>query len=97
MSLSFARAALACAAAMGAAASAPAQTPKRDAADAAASVPAATHRSALASYRRLGDLSPADWKGANQTVERIGGWRAYAREAAAPAASSPAAAPPHRH
>lgn len=36
------------------------------------------------------DPEPADWREANQRVARIGGWRAYAREAAAPA---PAAVP----
>jgi hypothetical protein len=96
MPLPFARAALACAALTLAAVAAPAQAPKRDAADPAAPVAAATYRSAFAGYRRLADPTPADWKGANETVERIGGWRAYAREASAPAAAS-APAPAHRH
>jgi len=70
-----------------------AQAPKADPTDAAAAVPPAAYRSSLGSYRRLADPPPADWKAANQTVERIGGWRAYAREANAPtpAASAPAA------
>ena len=29
------------------------------------------------------DVAPGDWKAANDTVRRIGGWKAYAREAAA--------------
>jgi hypothetical protein len=97
--------ACACSAAL----SAPAQSTKADPADAAASVPALVHRSSLGDYRRHADPAPADWKGANQTVERIGGWRAYAREANAPAPAASAAsapdtmrmprppAPAHRH
>jgi hypothetical protein len=61
--------------------------------DAQARVPAVTHRSPLAAYHRLGDHKPVSWKEANETVNRIGGWRAYAREAQQPepAASAPAA------
>jgi hypothetical protein len=68
-----------------------------DPADPAASVPKLQHRSALADYRRHADPPPADWKGANQLVDRIGGWRAYAREAAQGAASAPAPAQAHKH
>lgn len=53
-------------------------------------VPAASHRSAFVGYRRYAEAAPTGWKDANDTVARIGGWRAYAREAAAPAASAPA-------
>jgi hypothetical protein len=82
-------------------------------ADATATVPPPTYRSAFTGYKRLSEPPPADWKAANQNVERIGGWRAYAREAnapspaasaPAPAASAPetmrmprAPAPAHRH
>lgn len=64
-------------------------------------VPAAAYRSSLTSYRGAGELRVGSWKDANEQVNRIGGWRAYAREAAAPAApaassSSPAAAG-HQH
>ena len=55
-----------------------------------AEVPAALHRSAFAGYRRHAEAAPTAWKDANDTVTRIGGWRTYAREAAAPAASAPA-------
>lgn len=55
-----------------------------DALDAAADVPALRVRSSFAGYRRLRDESVASWKDANDTVGRIGGWRAYAREAAQP-------------
>jgi hypothetical protein len=51
------------------------------------------YRSALSGYKTLAAESPVvAWRDANDAVLRIGGWRAYAREAAAPAASSPAAA-----
>jgi hypothetical protein len=55
-----------------------------------AQVPAALHMSAFAGYRRHAEPAPTAWKEANDTVTRIGGWRTYAREAAAPAASAPA-------
>jgi hypothetical protein len=76
---------------------APGRTERADPLDAQASVPAITHVSPLASYRRLGDDKRVAWSEANQTVNRIGGWRAYAREAqqrdpAAPA-PTPSAAP----
>lgn len=77
---------------------APVRSERADPLDARSPVPAATHVSSLAGYRRLGDDRPIGWKEANETVSRIGGWRAYAREAQqpAPAASAPAgrAAPP---
>jgi hypothetical protein len=58
-----------------------------DATNARASVPAAVHRSVLPPKSAAGEL--ADWPAANAEVARIGGWRAYAREAAS-AASAPA-------
>ncbi|HET9976874.1 MAG TPA: hypothetical protein VFQ20_05520 [Burkholderiaceae bacterium] len=78
--------------------------PRPDPADPAASTPRLEHRSALAGYQRHADTPAADWRSANQLVERIGGWRAYARESA-PSASAPsrdaapgaAAAPARRH
>ena len=78
--------------------------------DAQAQVPPAVHTSPLATYRRLGDDRRVPWPEANATVNRIGGWRAYAREAqqpadaasATPKAAAPAPAPVptrsgHRH
>lgn len=62
----------------------PARTERADPLDAQVRVPAATHSSALSSYRRLGDDKRIDWKEANEAVNRIGGWRAYAREAQQP-------------
>ena len=60
--------------------------------DAQASVPALSYRPPLAQYRRLGDEQALSWREANDTVIRIGGWRAYAREAQQPDAA-PAAKP----
>ncbi len=66
-----------------------------DPGDPRAEVPPLQHRSVLNSYRRGVDEPPLDWPGANRTTERIGGWRAYLREANAPEASTsaPARAP----
>lgn len=52
-------------------------------------------RSALEQYQPYAPQPVGPWRGANDTVGRIGGWRAYAREAAASEAATPApAAPP---
>ncbi len=37
--------------------------------------------SAFRDHRPFSDAPPTDWRGANDNVGRIGGWRAYAREA----------------
>jgi hypothetical protein len=70
---------------------APGRIERADPLDAQARVPAVTYGSPLASYRRLGDDKRVPWTEANETVNRIGGWRAYAREAqqADPAAPAP--------
>lgn len=61
--------------------------------DATAATTPLVHRSSLSGYKKHDSASPAlAWREANDAVERIGGWRAYAGEAAAPAASSPAPA-----
>jgi hypothetical protein len=52
-----------------------------------------TQRSAFEGYRRFADEPVADWRTANDRVGRIGGWQAYAREAAAAARPAPAASP----
>jgi hypothetical protein len=59
--------------------------------DATAPVPALKYSSSLGGFRTSGDDKPVPWKEANDTTARIGGWRAYAREARAPA---PAASAP---
>ena len=53
-------------------------------------------RSTLEAYQPFTDEKVAPWKETNDTVGRIGGWRAYAREAAGAKvpASGPAAAKP---
>jgi hypothetical protein len=65
-----------------------------DALDAKASVPPLAYRSALHAYRRPNQDSALSWREANEQVGRIGGWRAYAREANAPEADAGAAAAP---
>jgi len=74
--------------------SAPAVAGKGDPLDPASAVAPTAHDSAFITYRRHVDTSPRDWKAVNDHVGRLGGWRAYAREAAEPA-PAPAAAGPH--
>ncbi len=77
-------------------------------ADAQANVPLLPHRSAFEGYRGWASPPAVGWKAANDTAAKIGGWRAYAREAAAPepaasapirgdAPPAPAVAPPAGH
>lgn len=73
--------------------------PRANPLDASAPVPSAVYRSALAEHRayRVGELG--SWSDSNETVNRIGGWRTYAREGqaatapAAPATNATTAAP----
>lgn len=78
--------------------------------DASSTVPPAVHRSALGEHRTYRPSEVGSWSEANDTVNRIGGWRAYAREAeggaggaaapaaaGTPAAATPSGAPAHRH
>ena len=58
--------------------------PRPNPADPAASVPALAYVSPLARYRWWADDPSVDWREANDRVQRIGGWRTYAREAQAP-------------
>lgn len=64
---------------------------ERDPLDPRATVPPLRHRSALVDYRAAKDPAPTDWCEANDTTVRVGGWRAYAKQAQAPDAT-PAAA-----
>lgn len=67
-------------------------------------VPPVLYQSPFRDYRPLGEDKPIPWKAANDEVARIGGWRAYAKQAQAAAASvnpatpvdpaTPAKAPP---
>lgn len=85
---------------------------RADPLDARSPVPAVVHRSALAGYVRLGEDRRVPWQEANETVNRIGGWKTYLREAqqpdpvstpdkpvrpAAVPASAPAADHTHKH
>ncbi len=58
-----------------------------------ARVPVVPYTSPFAQYRRVGDVEVGPWRAANDTVERIGGWRAYAREASLPEPVAPGSAP----
>lgn len=54
-----------------------------DPADATAPVPQLIYQSPFTDYRVLGEDKKIPWQDANDKVGKIGGWRAYAREAAA--------------
>jgi hypothetical protein len=87
-----------CAAAAGAQAQGAPGPARPDPLDATVPVPAPVYRSVLALPRRADADAPVPWREANDLVGRIGGWRAYAREAQAPASppapvALPAAAP----
>ncbi len=68
-----------------AAAQGPTRPSGSDPLNAEAPVPAATHRSAIAAHRGATEQPVSSWREANETVTRIGGWRAYAKERAADA------------
>ena len=65
-----------------------------DPADAAATVPVTVYQSVFGAYQRPGADKPIPWKAANDEVGRIGGWRAYAREASQSRATVDASTPP---
>ena len=64
---------------------APAAAGRADPLDAPAAVPPPALPTTL-TRRRHAEPVPENWRAANERVERIGGWKAYAREAAASAA-----------
>jgi hypothetical protein len=68
-------------AAAGAVAQGTAAPAVRDPADPRAEAPPLVHRSPFATYRVFTGDGPGSWRGANDEVARIGGWKAYAREA----------------
>ncbi len=74
------KASLACLSAIAIAGSGPAAA--GDPGDATAPVPSTIYRSPFADYRALGEDKNQSWIESNDTVRRIGGWRAYAKEAA---------------
>lgn len=51
-----------------------------DPTDPRAGIPTLQYRSPFRDYRPLGEDKPLAWKAANDEVQRIGGWRAYAKE-----------------
>lgn len=67
------------------------RAPGPDPLDPRADVPRAAYESAFVAYRRQGEPVVGSWRAANDEVLRIGGWRAYAREASRPDAAAPAA------
>lgn len=87
-----------CAVAFAAAAQTPPSAARRaDPLDAGASVPAVVYESAFSRHPRAAEGRAIAWRDANDTAARIGGWRAYAREAQpADAAPSAPAAPTAR-
>lgn len=77
---------------------APAGAGPRNPADPAATTPPASYVSPFANYRPFAHDGPAPWRGVNDEVGRIGGWKAYAREVfeaqkSAPGAGEDAARP----
>ncbi|MES2949121.1 MAG: hypothetical protein V4858_11325 [Pseudomonadota bacterium] len=60
----------------------------------AASRPAqATYRSVFEGYQPFTEEKVQAWKDSNNTVEKIGGWRAYAKEVSEPVPNGQQAAP----
>ena len=59
-------------------------TPKSAAKPAMAEAPE-PYRSAFEGYQPYAEEKITNWKAANDTVERIGGWREYAKQAQQPA------------
>ena len=49
-------------------------------------------RSALEGYKPYADERIVNWKAANDTTARVGGWRAYAKEASQPESGAKPAA-----
>ncbi len=65
--------------------------PRPDPLDPKAVVPAVRYESAFALPGRPAHPPPIGWREANDAVARIGGWRAYAREAQQPELARPPA------
>ena len=76
----------ACMAVVGAAFTAPAlaQTPKESGISAGDRATNLRYHSVLERYQPYKDQPVQSWRDANDTVGRIGGWRVYAKDAAAP-------------
>ena len=82
-------------------ASAPRTTSTTTDTTAATAAPAAlatpVYRSVFSQYRRFDEQPMSPWAEANETVGRIGGWRAYAREARLAEDGQRHQAPGHDH
>jgi hypothetical protein len=64
----------------------------------AAAAPSGPYRSVFDDYRSFAEQPLAPWRASNDTVGRIGGWRAYARESQGePAPASNAGPGPRGH
>jgi hypothetical protein len=72
----------------------PVKTAAPDPTDAKAKVPALVYTPVLADYKKALDEAPLDWRQANDTARALGGWRAYARDAAQAPPGAPASTPP---
>jgi hypothetical protein len=85
-----------CALAFAATAQTPTSTARiADPLDPSVAVPAVIYESALGRYQRAAEDKAIPWRESNDTAARIGGWRAYAREAQQPDPTPPVpAAPP---
>ena len=68
-------------------AAAPQSLNRPDPLDAQAALPPLRYRSALQAYRPNVAAAVGNWPAANEQVGRVGGWRAYAREAQQPDAA----------
>ena len=55
--------------------------------------PTLPYRSVFSGYQKFGDEPVAPWSQTNATVEKIGGWRAYAKEAQQPDGDDKAGSP----
>ena len=51
------------------------------------------YHSVFEGYQAMSEPKPTPWRAANDTVREVGGWRAYAKEAAAANATAAAATP----
>lgn len=64
--------------------------------DARAAVPPLVYRSPFGAPAGAADPAALSWREANERVARIGGWKAYAREAQQANPATPAASEPRR-
>lgn len=74
-----------------------AQTARPAPDDPRAPVPAVQYQSPLAGYRAHAEPDVGSWRAANERVGQVGGWKAYAREAAQTQPASPGTAQPAQH